>query len=286
MFQVVLNGIIVGGIYALISIGFALVYSSVRFYHLAYCAIAIFGTYITYTFQQSLGLGFLPSLFLSSFLFGFFGVGFWNFFYKPLIDKKATDISMIVASFGLLIVFQNISALIFGNAAKSLYLSQTVKVGYNFFNLYITQNQIMILAFTVIAILILEFILKKTRLGTAIRATGQNLYLATTVGIKSKSIINYSFFIATFISVFGSSLIALEIGIRPIYSLTLMLKVTIACIIGGMGDLRGAFVGGLMLGIIENFGIYFFGASYQDITAFSLLVIFLIFKPNGIFGKA
>lgn len=285
MLQTIVNGIIVGGVYALISIGFNLIFSSVRFHHLAYGALALFGAYVTYTLQTTFDINFYISTLLSSVIFGFIGVLFWQFLYKPLRQKGATDISMIVASFGLLIIIQNLISILFGASTKSVSLSETIKSGYEIFGISITFTQLVILIITTFTVIIFELVLNKTKLGTAIRAVGQNKDLAEIIGIQAKKIINYTFFIGTSISVLGMSLISLEIGLRPPHALNIILKVIIACIIGGMGSIRGALFGGLILGIAENFGIYFFGGEWQDTVAFSLLVIFLLFKPDGLFAK-
>ena len=106
-----------------------------------------------------------------------------------------------------------------------------------------------------------------------------------TIGINSEKVIVYAFFLGTFVSVLGASLVALEIGLKPTYGLSLILKVIIACVIGGIGNIKGALVGGVILGVAENLGIGFFGAEWQDTVAFLLLIIFLLFKPQGLFGE-
>ncbi|OGJ45651.1 hypothetical protein A2272_06540 [Candidatus Peregrinibacteria bacterium RIFOXYA12_FULL_33_12] len=283
MIQVLLNGIIVGGLYALISVGFALIFSSVRFYHLAYGSLAFFGAYITYVFRYSVGLNFFLSMILSSIIFGFVGILFWKMFYSPLQKKKTSSVSMIVASFGLLIVLQNVMSLIFGNGGKSISIHDNLSQGYEFFNLFITYNQLVILAVTIIVGILFEFMMNKMKFGMSIKAVGQNNDLAMTVGINYESVMNYVFFIATFLSVIGASLISLEIGIRPIYGFHIILKIIVACVIGGMGKVKGAIAGAMMLGIIENFGIYCFGSIWQDTIAFALLTLFLVFRPKGVF---
>ena len=284
MLQILLNGIIVGGIYALISIGFNLIFSSVRFYHLAYGTLAVLCSYFIYSFQQ-MGLHFVSGTILASLIGGVLGVLFWFICYAPLKKRNASDLSIVVGSFGLLIILQNVTALIYGNATKSISVTDEIVPGYNFFGLSITFNQIIILITTLVLVLIFELLLQKTKLGQAIRAVGQNKDLAKTVGIKAEHIIVYTFFIGTFLSVIGAGLIGLEIGLKPTYGLILILKVLIACIIGGMGSVKGAMAGGLILGIAENVGIYTFGAVWQDTTAFLLLIIFLLFKPRGLFAK-
>ena len=161
MLQIFLNGIIIGGLYALISVGFTLIYSSVRFYHLAYGVIAIFGAYLTYTLQQWLGVHFFAGMMLSGLIFGGGGILFWQIFYAPLRRKKCSDIAMIVSSFGLLIIVQNIIALIYGNSTKSVSITDHIVPGYRFGALSITFTQLIILIATIVIVLIFEFYCKK-----------------------------------------------------------------------------------------------------------------------------
>lgn len=284
MLQVLINGIIAGGIYALMSIGFNLIYSSVRFHHLAYGTIAVFGAYFTKVFLDVLGLNFFVSLFLAATIFGFVGLLIWLLVYKPIKLKGASSVALLVSSFGLLLVFQNLTSLIFTPNAKALSLTSEIKEAFTIFGLKITFNQFVIILVTVFVVILFDVILTKTKLGTAIRAVGQNPELARIVGVPTDRVLYYTFFIATFISVVGASLNALEVGLRPTLGLVLILKVIIAAIIGGIGSIRGGLYGGLLLGVAENIGIFMLGAKWQDTVAFTLLVLFLLFKPNGLFS--
>lgn len=284
MAQILLNGIIVGCIYAILALGFNLIYGVIRFYHIAYGAMALAGGYITWTIMEYFQVNFYYSVIISSTLFSFSGIFLWKYIYKPLKKRQASDLSMLVASFGLLIIIQNTLAIIYGNATKALSLSEKIVPGYTIGPLSITFNQIMILLMCIICVVVLEMLLKKTKLGLALRAVGQNQELALIVGIKAEQMIYLSLYIGTFMATFSASLVALEIGLRPQHSLLLILKVIIACIIGGMGSIKGAMLGGLILGIAENIGTFYFGAAWQEVIAFSILILFLLFKPKGLFG--
>jgi branched-chain amino acid transport system permease protein len=283
--QIILNGIIIGGIYALIALGFNLIYSSVRFYHMLYGVLAISGVYFLREFQM-LGMPFPLSALCGSLLVGLIGMASWQWLYRPMaVGKKASDLVMLVLSFGALIILQNTIALIWQNNTHSISVAETIKEGYQFFGLSITFNQVVILATTVVVVILLELFLGRTKWGMAIRAIGDNPELTTTLGLKTNQIVLIVFFIGSFMSSISASLIALEIGVRPTYGLMLVLKAIIASIIGGIGSMRGAMFGGLILGIVENIGIYFWGASWQEVTAFTLLTVFLLIRPQGLFQK-
>lgn len=283
--QILVNGIIVGGIYALIAIGFNLIFSSIRFFHLLYGIIAVLGIYLTRFFILQFQLNFFVSMLISAGLVGLLSMAAWQWLYKPLADRRASSLVMMVVSFGALIILQNLIALIWKNNTYSLSITDTIKEGYHFLGISITFNQLVILCVSLILVLGLEFFLNKTRYGMAIRAIGDNAELTTILGLRTNQIILIVFFIGTFISSIAGTLVSLEIGVRPTYGLFLVLKAIIASIIGGIGSMRGAMVGGLLLGIVENIGVYYLGGGWQEVTAFVLLTIFLLFLPQGMFNK-
>jgi branched-chain amino acid transport system permease protein len=283
--QVLLNGLIVGSAYALMGIGFALIYSTVRYFNLAYGMVAVVGAFVAYTLLDSLGLHFVPSLLIGALVATVLGVCTYLFLFKPMVRKKSSPLVILVASFGLLIILQNFSALIWGNTTKSIYLSDKILRGYEFFGLFITPNQLMIGITCVVAMILLEIFLKYTKFGMSIRAIGDNQELTKVLGLKTEKIILMVFMIGTFMSSVSATLIALEIGIRPTHGVFLVIKAFIAAIIGGIGSIRGALLGGLILGIAENIGIYTIGGQWQDTVAFVLLAVFLLFLPEGLFAK-
>lgn len=283
--QILVNGIIVGGIYALMAIGFNLIFSSVRFFHLLYGMVAALGIYLTRSFLLQFHLNFFVSMLISSALCGLLSMAVWQFLYKPLADRKASSLVMMVVSFGALIILQNLVGLIWKNNTYSLSITDTIKEGYHVWGVSITFNQLVILLTSAILVVLIELFLTKTKYGMAVRAIGDNAELTTILGLKTNQIILLVFFIGTFISSVAGTLVALEIGVRPTYGLFLVLKAIIASIIGGIGSIRGAMAGGLLLGIVENIGIYYLGGGWQEVTAFLLLTIFLLFLPQGMFNR-
>ncbi|MFH1012653.1 MAG: branched-chain amino acid ABC transporter permease [Candidatus Peregrinibacteria bacterium] len=282
--QIILNGIIVGGIYALIALGFNLIYSSARFYHLLYGVLAILGVYFTWELIR-VGAGFPLATLLSAVIIGVLGMASWQWLYKPMRKKGASDLVMLVTSFGALIVLQNLIAVLWKNSTYSIDITETIKAGYQFLGLTITFNQLVILGVTLVAVVLLELFLNRTKWGMAIRAIGDNAELTTILGLKTNQIVLIVFFVGSAMSSLAATMIALEIGVRPTHGMMLVLKAVIASIIGGIGSMRGAMFGGLLLGVVENVGIYYWGAQWQEVTAFVLLTVFLLFRPQGLFQK-
>jgi|CXWL01.1.fsa_nt_gi branched-chain amino acid transport system permease protein len=282
--QILLNGLIVGSAYALIGIGFSLLYSTVRYFHLAYGMVGIMAAYVAYSLMN-IGVGFGFALLGAGAAGALLGVLCYFLLFQPMSRRKCSNLVILVASFGLLIVLQNVTALIWGNATKSISLTDTIQKGYEFFGLIITANQLMIAAVAVGVMILLELFLQRTKYGMAIRAIGDNQELTKVLGLKTEQIIVVVFLIASFMSAISATLISLEIGLRPTYGILLVLKAIIASIIGGLGSVRGALLGGMLLGVSENLGIYFIGGQWENTVAFSLLALFLLFRPEGLFAK-
>ncbi len=282
--QIIVNGIIIGGIYALVALGFNLIYSSARFYHVFYGILGILGVYFV-RMMLLWHVNFFVATGVAAVFIGFLGMVTWQFLYRPMRNRKASDLVMLVTSFGALIVLQNLIAAIWKNNTYSISVADTIKPGYQFWGLTITFNQLVILATTLVVMVLLELFLGRTKWGMAIRAIGDNPELTTALGLKTNKIILIVFFIGSFMSSLAGTLVALEIGVRPTHGMMLVLKAIIASIIGGIGSMRGAMLGGLLLGITENIGIYYWGAEWQEVTAFMLLTLFLLFWPKGLFQK-
>lgn len=283
--QVILNGLIVGSAYALLGIGFSLIYSTVRHFNLAYGMIAVWGVYILLMLMESFEFPFPAAVLIGSLASLLLAVGCYLFMFKPMVQRKSSPLVILVASFGLLIVLQNIAALIWGDTTQVVSLSDKILSGYEFFGLSITVNQLVMAGSALVMMVFLELILNKTKLGLAIRAIGDNQELTKVLGLETEKIIVWVYILGTFLSTVSASLYALEIGMKPTYGVQFVIKAFIAAIIGGLGSVRGTLLGGLILGIAENFGIYIFGGQWQDTVAFVLLAVFLLFKPEGLFSK-
>lgn len=282
--QILLNGLIVGSAYALVGMGFSMMYSTVRYFDLAYGIVAVYAAYLTWTFV-GMGWPFAAALLFGALLATLLGVLNYLLLYRFMVKRKSSPLVILVASFGVMIVYQNIAALIWNNTTKALSLSDQILKGYEFLGLIITPTQLVIGGVAVVFVLLFEFFLQKTRFGMAVRAIGDNQELTKVLGLRVEQIVIAVYAIATFMSAVSASLIALEIGIRPTHGVFLVIKAFIAAIIGGLGSMRGALVGGMILGVVENFGIYWIGGQWQDTIAFGLLTIFLLVKPEGLFSR-
>ena len=281
--QLFLNGIIAGCIYALVALGFVVIYRTVKFFHFAHGVIYAAGAYFAYTFAISLGINPVVSFFLAVTVTGLVGVIIDRLVYKPLRKRKAANLVFLIASFGIFIFIQNLLQLIYGAQILTL-RTGPVKEGHHFLGAVITDIQILILVGSLALCLCLWLFIQKTKLGKAMRAVADDPIAASVVGINPERIILAAFAIGSVLAGAAGILISLETNIEPTMGMNAILKGIIASIIGGIGSIPGAMFGGLFLGIAENLGIWKISAGWKDCIAFVILVVFLLFRPGGIMG--
>lgn len=282
--QLLINGLIAGAIYALVSSGFSLIYSTCKFIHFAHGATIAFSAYFLYFLFAILGLNFGFSVILAIIFAGLLGLAMNSLIYRELRRRKASGVILLIASFALLILIESLILIFFGADVKTINYIKVAK-GLDIFGAIITPLQIFIIIVSVILLIALFFFMKKAKLGKAMRAVSDNKDVAEIVGISAERIYNWSFVIGSAIAGIAGILVALEQNLDPTMGTSLVIKGFTGAIIGGIGSVPGAVFGAFLLGFAENFGIWFLPSGYKDAIAFVLLFIFLLFMPNGILGK-
>jgi len=281
--QLIINGIITGSIYALIAIGFTVIYRTVKFFHFAHGVVYTAGAYFAYTLIISLGLNFALSFFLSIILAAVLGIAIDRFVYYPLRRQNASNLIFLLASFGVFIFLQNLIQLLYGAQILTI-RTGPIKEGHHFLGAVITDIQILILVVSIILMILLWRFIQKTKLGKAMRAVSDDPVAANVVGINPEKIILSSFAIGSALAGAAGILISFETNIEPTMGFSAILKGIIASIIGGIGSVPGAVLGGFFLGLVENLGIWKISAGWKDCIAFVILIIFLLIRPWGILG--
>jgi len=282
--QLLINGLIAGAIYALVASGFALIYSTCKFVHFAHGSAVAVAAYSLFFFFQELGLDFWLAIILTIIFSGFFGWLLNKIVYQSLRKRKASNVILLIVSVGLLILIESLLLLFFGADVKTIGFIKIAK-GLEIFGAIITPLQIIILATSIILLIGLFFLMKKTRLGKAMRAVADNKDVAEISGISAEKIYSWSFVIASAIAGVAGILVGLEQNLEPTMGTNLMIKGFTGAIIGGASSVPGAVLGSFLLGLVENFGIWFLPSGYKDAIAFVLLFIFLLFRPQGILGR-
>jgi len=283
--QLLVNGIIAGSIYALIAIGFTVIYRTVKFFHFAHGVVYTAGAYFAYTLIISLHLNFALSFFLAIILAGLLGIVIDRCVYLPLRKRNASNLIFLLASFGVVIFIQNLIQLIYGAQILTI-RTGPVKEGHHFLGAVITDIQILILAVSIILMIFIWFFIQRTKKGKAMRAVSDDSIAANVVGINPEKIILTSFAIGSALAGAAGILISFETNIEPTMGFSALLKGVIACIIGGIGNIPGAVLGGFFLGLAENLGIWKISAGWKDAIAFVILILFLLLRPTGLLGTS
>jgi branched-chain amino acid transport system permease protein len=313
--QVLIDGLALGAVYAIIALGYTMVYGILELINFAHGEIFMTGAFIgTALFITLSGLGFLavmPALLallivliVTSILTGFLGVGIERVAYRPLrkAPKLITLISAIGVSFLLQDLVRFITELKKGNyilTGPSLFTEQiSIKASSilsSFADAQIKSSTIILVVTAIVMMIGLDYFVNRTKWGMAMRAVAQDRDTASLMSINVNKVISLTFFLGSALGGATGVLFAVQYGtIDPYIGFILGLKAFTAAVLGGIGNIRGAMVGGLVLGLIEMFAAAnlsvitsnVFTAEYKDVFAFIILIIVLIYKPEGIFGKA
>jgi branched-chain amino acid transport system permease protein len=281
IFQLTINGILLGGIYALISIGLTLIFGVMKIVNFAYGELLMLGMYVTFWLFTLYGVDPYVSLIIATPLFFLVGVIIQSVVIQPIV--KAPHISQIFATIGLSIALQN-AALFFW---KPDY--RAIKLEYPFpyikFSGVIISFPRLVTFFIAIAIAILLFLfLKKTFIGKALRATAQNTNAAQLMGVNIRNIYCIAFGISTTIVGMAGAILAPIYSIFPTVGELFVLVAFVVVVLGGMGSLLGAFVGGLIIGVVEAFSGFIIAPHLKGVVYFIVFVVILIIKPSGLFG--
>lgn len=285
--QLIVNGIITGSIYALIAIGFIVIYRTVKFFNFAHGVVYTSGAYITYTMIKVLGteklISWIVAILMGVVGAGILGVLIDRLVYYPLRQRNASNLIFLLASFGVFIFIQNLIQLIYGAQILTI-RTGPIKEGYYFFGAVVTKVQLIILIVSLFLSIALFCFLKYTKLGKAMRAVSDDTLAASVVGINPEKIIVTSFAIGSALAGVAGILVSFETNIEPTMGFDAILKGIIASIIGGVNSIPGAVIGGFFLGLVENLSIWKIPAGWKDAIAFAVLILFLLLRPSGFFG--
>jgi branched-chain amino acid transport system permease protein len=278
----------------MIALGFWVIYSTLRFFHLAHGAVYSVGAYAAYSalfFLGALRTGEASPLWayllaaIAAMIFASV-VGILNdrLAYRPLRKRKASELTMLLASFGVFIFLTNLIALVFGSQILTI-RTGPVKEGYHILSAVITPVQILVIVTALSVFLFLSVITRFTRTGKAMRAVADDPITASIVGIDPEKVILFVFVLGSALAGLAGMLVSLETNLEPTMGFNALLKGVIAVIIGGIGNLTGAVLGSLFLGFSENFAVWFLPAGWKDAVTFVVFLLFLLFRPQGILGR-
>ena len=283
-----INGLQTGSIYALIALGYTMVYGIVRLINFAHGDILMIGAY-GLLMAVSNGMPFIPALILSIIFCAILGVLIDFFAYKPL--RNAPKISVLITAIGMSFLLESLALIIFGAEPKIIdakyipsFLSSNNQINLGIVNISVLS--IFVILITLVCMLVLNLFVKNTKLGKATRAVSQDAGAAQLMGINVNLTIATIFAIGSGLGALGGVLYALMYPrIEPYMGMLPGLKAFIAAVFGGIGSIPGAMVGGYVLGIIESYTKGYISSTWANPIVFGVLILILVFKPSGLFGK-
>lgn len=277
------NGLALGSIYALTAIGFTMVYGIIRLINFAHGDIYMMGAYFAL-----LGITVLKLPIFLAFLFGMACACILGFLisrlaYKPVF--KAPKINLFLCAIGASIFLENTAMLVFGPETQSF--PEVIKNStYSFMGLKVTTLQLIIFITAIVLMVILTYIVKYTKLGRAMRCTSQDMDAARLMGINTDRIVYFTFVLGSSLGSAAGILVGMYYrAVYPMMGFMPGLKAFVSAVIGGIGSIPGAMLGGMIMGVSESLGAAYISSGYRDAIAFIILIIILLFKPSGLLGK-
>lgn len=286
LFQQIINGLSLGSVYALIAVGYSLVYSILLFSNFAHGGFLVIGAYICYFALRMNHMNIWVAAFLSLLGAGVSAVVVEKLAYKPIRERTPITLYMLIASMGMSIVIENIFVVTIGGRFRALPPVLPMQP-VNVFGLATTSAfDLLSLATAIVCLVGLQLFLVKTKWGLAIRAASYNMRTAGLMGVNVNRLISIVFFVAGLLAGVGGIFLSARYTLYPQLGSTITTKAFVAAVIGGLGSLPGAVVGSIILGLAEMLTAGFISSQFRDLVVFGLLIITLVIRPTGLFGKS
>jgi branched-chain amino acid transport system permease protein len=282
--QSVISGLSAGSSYALVAVGFGLIFEVCGFYHLGHGAVFASGAYLTYLFRVIWGLPPGLSILLALAGSALLGVGMESLVYRPMRHRHASSLVLLIVSLGLLVVIQNVISLIFGDATKTFQAGPVVE-GINVFGARATQTQIVTIVLSIAISICLWALMRYTKWGKVTRAVATDNELSLAIGVRPDWVILGTFAVGSAVAGIAGILVGYDMNLRPTMGFEAMLMGVVAAIVGGMGSIPGALLGGWFIGLSEHLGVLKLPSQWQGTIVFAILLVFLLLRPEGFLGR-
>ncbi len=282
LMQGALNGVMLGLNYALIALGLSLIFGIMRIVNFAHGEMYMLGGYVVYFLTGQLGVNFFPALIAVVIIIGILGILLEKLLFRPLMTRPKEALTSMIAAVGLAWVLQMLAVIFFGELDRNV--PSAFKGIIHMGGVVITKERLATIIIGVCLIILLNLFLLKTKTGKAIRAIAQDKEAAALQGVQVGKISALSFGIGCAIAGIAGALMAPIFSINPFLGGEVILKAFLVVILGGMGSIPGAVLGGLVLGFIESFGSLFFTVPTVSVITFVLIIVLLIVKPQGLLG--
>jgi len=283
--QQLVNGLSLGSIYALIALGYTMVYGIINLINFAHGDIYMLGAYIGFAVTTTLHLGFFPALIIAMVSCAIIGIIIEKVAYKPI--RKSTRIAALITAIAVSL-FLEYGTMYFVKAETRTFPSVLANKSIKLFNggVVLNTTDIYIIVITVVLMVLLQYVIHKTKIGKAMRAVSMDSEAAQYMGISIDRTISFTFAIGSALAGVAGVLVGVYYNsINPLMGILPGLKAFVAAVIGGIGIIPGAVFGGYFLGMTETMVSAYGGSLYKDGVAFAILIIILLIKPNGLLGK-
>lgn len=292
--QHIINGLSLGSIYALIALGYTMVYGILQMINFAHSDVYMVGAFASYYVakfmnQHSIaiapGIGMLIILLFASMLAcSLLGLTIEKLAYRPL--RKAPKLNILITAIGVSLFLEYAGQIVFGADPKVFpEVMQDSEIA-QFAGVHLKTFDITVLGVSLIAMFGLHYLIQHTKLGKAMRAVSVNAPVASILGINTNKIIAFTFIVGSSLAGIGSVLVGMKYPkIEPLMGMMIGLKAFVAAVLGGIGSIMGAVLGGLIMGLSEEMVVAYMSSTYRDALAFGILILILLFKPAGLLGK-
>lgn len=282
LLQQLITSISVGGLYALLAVGYALIYSVFDFTNFAFGAVMMVSAFAGY-FLTQLGLGTIPAMLVAMVAGILLSVAVELLAYRPMRRKNANRLFLMISAMGVNIFLTNLFLCLFGANLRTLptgFASDTISLG----SVQVGTVDVYALCTSVVSLLLLSFFLYKTRPGITVRASAIDIHTAGLMGINVNRVSLIVFVISGITAAIAGMFFGMKYTVYPAMG-AISTKAFIASVIGGLGSLPGAVLGGFVLGVLETLVTGYISATYRDLISFLAMILMLMFMPNGLVGK-
>ena len=283
LIQLLINGLVNASLFIMIAIGFGLVYRTLYIFHIAYGGLYISAAYFLYTFTVLLKIPVFYSVILSILFTSLLGVLMEKVVYLPFYKRGSSSGVIMIASLGLFIVVENVVAMLFGNEVKVV--SEGIQKSYTFKGIILTKIQVIELITGIVIALLFYFIIKKIKIFKALWAMGDEPELISVLGIPLFKLRTIVFALSSAFIAIPASLISIDVGMDPHMGMSYLLIAVVAVLFGGIDSYSGWILGAFILAELQSLAVWKFSSKWTDLITFTILVIVLLFRPQGILGS-
>lgn len=279
--QQALNGLAIGAVYTLIALGLTVVFGILGIAHFAHGSVAMSGGYLTFWFGERFGLPFFAAMALAMVAGAVLGLLIERLAYRPVRD--APHINAFIIALGLTMMFEGINLLAFG--ADQVVIQTPYRGVFNLGGVAVAELRLQVILTTCTLIAIVAWLISRTKTGKSIRAVAQNRPAAVLMGVNVNQVSAVVFSVSSALGAAAGALVGALLAIAPGVGEGLAVKGFAVLILGGLGSVPGAIVGGLVLGVSESLAAGFISSAYKDVIAFAVMIVVLLLRPEGLMGK-